>query len=82
MVDYPILCHTLLPDNKEIVLFNLSDIHLAQKIIDLGKYRFMAFVGWDSSTFEARIGILAQNSHDEQDVVLVWIILSHPYVKV
>lgn len=64
MVDYPILCHTLLPDNKEIVLFNLSDISLAQKIIDLGKYRFMAFVGWDSSTMEARIGILAQSAQD------------------
>ena len=82
MVDYPIMCHTLLPDKKEIVLVNIADISIDSKTIDLGEFRFKAFVGWDSSSFDARIGILAQSSKNENDVRLFWIIVSQPYVKV
>lgn len=59
----------------------MADNMLTQKIIDLNDYRFMAFVGWDCQTIEARIGILAQNFKNEDDVKLIWIIVSHPYVK-
>ena len=82
IIDYPIVCHTLLPDSKEVVLVNLADVSNGSKTIDLGDFRFKAFVGWDSASIDARIGIIAQNSKNENEVRLFWVIVDQPYVKV
>ena len=56
------MCYTLLPDNRELALVGLADESDEPiKIIDLGEFRFMSFVGWDRGSVDARIGFLAQN---------------------
>ena len=79
MFDYPIVCHTLLPDNRELVLANLADESCSHKILNLGDYRFKAFIEWDRCSTEARIGFLAHNS--KYEIRLFWIIWSQPFVK-